>query len=71
MLEDDFVVDENGEGYGIGGLEDWDAQDQYSDEEEEEEEDNQEDGESGEPSKFISYGTYHRSPCRKAKEEKG
>jgi DNA polymerase alpha subunit A len=26
MLEDDFVVDDNGEGYGAGGLEDWDAQ---------------------------------------------
>ena len=25
MLEDDFVVDDNGEGYAQGGLEDWDT----------------------------------------------
>ncbi len=37
MLEDDFVVDDNGEGYAQGGLEDWDTR-YPSDLDEEEEE---------------------------------
>lgn len=33
MLEDDFIVNDNGEGYAVGGLEDWDAHhEDYSDE---------------------------------------
>lgn len=37
MLEDDFVVDDNGEGYAVGGLEDWDTRHSSQDEEDEEE----------------------------------
>ncbi len=53
MLEDDFIVDDNGEGYAVGGLEDWDAHhDDYSDEDfisQDEDGDTNEDG----SSKFL------------------
>jgi DNA polymerase alpha subunit A len=70
LNQDDFVIDDNGEGYADDGREEWDRQPDYGSESEEELPTRGKSGKAGERSALSHFLLYHaNSPSAKRKRE--